>query len=43
MGSFEEMDEGCGPGSVDLSDNGALTIEFADHNGDEAEFKAARQ
>jgi hypothetical protein len=37
---FDEMDEVCGDGSVELLDDGSIEIEFAYHNGDEAVLKA---
>ena len=37
---FDEMDEVCGEGSVELNDDGTLDIEFRYHLGDEAELKA---
>ncbi len=37
---FDEMDEVRGDGSAELLDDGAIEIEFAYHNGDEAVLKA---
>jgi len=39
---FDEMDEVSGDGSAELHDDGAIEIEFAYHNGDEAVLKAKR-
>jgi len=39
---FDEMDEVRGSGSAELNDDGTLSIEFAYHNGDEAELTARR-
>lgn len=39
---FDEMDEVRGSGSAELQDDGALEIEFAYHQGDEATLKAER-
>jgi hypothetical protein len=39
---FDEMDEVSGDGSAELLDDGAIQIEFAYHNGDEAVLKAQR-
>jgi hypothetical protein len=39
---FDEMDEVSGDGSAELLDDGAIKIEFAYHNGDEAVLKAKR-
>jgi hypothetical protein len=37
---FDEMDEVSGDGSAELLDDGSIEIEFAFHNGDEADLKA---
>jgi len=39
---FDEMDEVRGDGSAELLDDGAIEIEFAYNNGDEAVLKAKR-
>jgi len=39
---FDEMDEVSGDGYAELLDDGSIEIEFAFHNGDEADLKAKR-
>ncbi len=39
---FDEMDEVCGDGFAQFEDDDTLSVEFAFHDGDEANFKARK-